>query len=326
MQSIIRRATRALAGLAGTLVAAGAIAQAWPNRPVTIVVPFPPGGVTDQTARLVGAKLAENIKQSVVVENRPGAGGQIAASYVIGQRADGHTLFVANVGSHAINQSLFTKLSYDPFKDFEPVTNMILAPTVLAVPANHPAKTARELFAYIKANPGKVSYGSQSVGAGGHLNAEMVRAKEGFVMEHVPYKGSAPALADLIQGRIDFIFDPIVTTLPFIRDNRIRALALGSSQRSPLLPDVPTFAEAGIGGYEMPAWFGIATPAGTPKPVIDQLNAEFTKVLRAPDIQKRLVDLGAIPDPTTPAAFGAFWKAETEKLGKIVKDSGAKVD
>jgi len=308
------------------LVAATAAAQSFPNRPITIVVPFPPGGVTDQTSRLVGQKLSENVKQSVVIDNRPGAGGQIAASVVMQSKADGHTLFVANIGSHAINQTLFSKLSYDPLKDFEPITNMILAPTVIAVPAAHPARTAQELFAHIRANAGKISYGSQGVGSGGHLNAEMVRAKEGFQFEHVPYRGSAPALADLVQGRIDFIFDPIVTTLPFIRDNRIRALALGATQRSPLLPNVPTFAEAGIPGYEMPAWFGIAAPAGTPKNVIDQLNAEFVRALRSPDVTQRLADLGAIVNPTTPAEFGAFWRSETEKLGKIVRDSGAKAD
>jgi tripartite-type tricarboxylate transporter receptor subunit TctC len=311
---------------AGALLAASAAAQQFPTKPITIVVPFPPGGVTDQTARLVGAKVAENTKQSVLVENRPGGGGQIAATAVLQAPPDGHTLLVANIGSHAINQSLFSKLSYDPLKDFEPVTNMILAPTVLVVPANHPAKTAKELFDYIRKNPGKVSYASQGVGSGGHLNAEMVRAKENLKMEHVPYKGSAPALADLVQGRVDFIFDPVVTTLPFIRDGRIRALAIGSPQRSPLLPNVPTFAEAGIGGYEMPAWFGIAAPAGTPKPVIDQLNAEFVKALRSPDVTQRLTDLGAIVNPTTPAEFGAFWRSETDKLGKIVRDSGAKVD
>ena len=216
-----------------------AFAQAFPSRPITIVIPFPPGGISDNSTRLISQKAAEGLGQPIVIENRPGAGGQIGADVVKKARPDGHTLYLANIGSHGINQSLYSKLSYDPTKDFEPITVFFSSPTLVLVPASSPVKSMSELVAYAKANPGKVSYGSQSIGSGGHLSGEIMKARNGLQMTHVPYKGSAPALIDLVGGRIDFLFDPITTALPFVKDGRARALAITSDKRSPLAPGRP---------------------------------------------------------------------------------------
>ena len=303
-----------------------AFAQAFPARPITIVVPFPPGGVTDQTSRLVGQKISENTGQAVIIDNRPGAGGQIGANVVKQARPDGYTVFVANIGSHAINQSLYNKLSYDPIRDFEPVTCMIITPQIVVVPPASPNKSIAELIAYAKANPGKVTYASQSVGSGGHIAGEVFKSKDNLDILHVPYKGSAPALADIMAGRVDFLVDAFLTAYPLIKDGRIRALAITADRRSPLLPNLPTMQELGYNGYDVNPWFGIAAPAGTPRPIIDRLNAEFVKALRYPDIVKRLAEVGVDVVANTPDEFSAMIKSETARWGEVVKASGARVD
>ncbi len=220
--------------LAGISCVAGA--QPFPSRPVTVVIPFPPGGISDNSTRIIGQKFTENVGQPIVIENRPGAGGQIGADAVKKARPDGYTLFLANIGSHGINQSLYSKLSYDPIKDFEPVTSLFISPTLVLVPSASPVSSMTALIDYAKARPGKVTYGSQSIGSGGHLSGEIVKAKHGLDLTHVPYKGSAPVLADLVAGRIDFLFDPITTALPFVKDGRLRALGVTAEKRSPLAP------------------------------------------------------------------------------------------
>jgi tripartite-type tricarboxylate transporter receptor subunit TctC len=303
-----------------------AFAQAFPSRPITIVIPFPPGGISDNSTRLISQKAAEGLGQPIVIENRPGAGGQIGADMVKKARPDGHTLYLANIGSHGINQSLYSKLSYDPTKDFDPITVLFSSPTLVLVPASSPVKSMSELVAYAKANPGKVSYGSQSIGSGGHLSGEIMKARNGLQMTHVPYKGSAPALIDLVGGRIDFLFDPITTALPFVKDGRARALAITSDKRSPLAPDVPTIVELGYAGYDVNPWFGLAAPAGTPRPVIDRLNAEFVKALKDPEVVKRLSDQGIDTVGGSPEAFAQFIQSETARWTDVVKTSGAKAD
>ena len=294
--------------LAGVLLAGAssiAFAQAFPSRPITIVIPFPPGGISDNSTRLIASKATIALGQPILIENRPGAGGQIGADVVKNAKPDGHMLYLANVGSHGINESLYTKLSYNPTRDFEPITNLFISPTLLVVPAASPAKTVSELIAYARAKPDKASYGSQSIGSGGHLSGEIVKARNKIDLVHVPYKGSGPALADIVAGRIDFLFDPITTALPFVKDGKLRALAITSARRSPIAPDVPTLEEAGHAGYDVNPWFGLAAPAGTPRPVIDRLHQEFAKAAKDPDVVKRLADQGIETLGTTPAEFAA---------------------
>ena len=270
--------------------------------------------------------ISENLKQTVLVDNRPGGGGQIAATFVKNAAPDGHTLFLAGVGTHAINQTLYSQLTYDPIKDFEPITNLIQSQVIVVVPAAHPAKTMGDLVAIAKANPGKTTYASQSVGSTGHLSGELVRAINRLDVIHVPYRGSAPALADMVAGRVDFLFDAVVSSLPLVRDNRLRAIGVSGAQRSALLPNVPTLTEQGHPGYDVATWFGIAAPAGTPRPIIERLNMEFTRAIRSPDITKRFADQGVDIVTNSPAEFAAYIKSETERLGKVVKDSGARAD
>ncbi len=310
-----------LAGAAGL-----AHAQAFPSRPVTIVIPFPPGGISDNSTRVIAQKAAAGLGQPIVIENRPGAGGQIGADVVKSAKPDGHTLYLANIGSHGINQSLYSRLSYDPMKDFEPITILFSSPNLVVVPASSPVKSMAELIAYAKTKPGKASYGSQSIGSGGHLSGEIVKAKNGLDLVHVPYKGSAPVLTDLVAGRIDFLFDPITTALPFVKDGKLRALAITADKRSPLVPDVPTLAELGYAGYDVNPWFGLAAPAGTPRPIIDRLNAEFAKAAKDPEVVKRLADQGIEATSMTPEQFAAFIRSETARWTEVVKISGAKAD
>ena len=303
-----------------------AFGQAFPSRPITIVIPFPPGGVTDVSVRLIGQKMSESIGQSVIIDNRPGAAGMIGAEVVKKSKPDGYTLYVSNIGSHGINETLYSKLPYDPQKDFESVTLMISSPNLVLVPVASPVKTMAELIALARAKAGKMTYASQSVGSGGHISGEIVKSKNNLELVHVPYKGSTPALIDIVAGRIDFMFDPIITALPFTRDGKVRALGITSDKRSSLAPEIPTLREQGFVGYEVNPWFGISAPAGTPRPVIERLNAEFVKVLRNPEIVKRLNDQGIDVSPSTPEEYTAFIKSETVRLGEMVKASGAKAD
>ena len=314
--------------LAATLLAAAgfASAQPFPSRPITVVVPFPPGGVTDTTMRLVGQKITENTGQTVIVDNRPGAGGQIGAEAVKKARPDGYTLYLSNIGSHAINESLYTKLNYDPLKDFESVTLLFSSANLVLVPPSSPAKNMAELVALAKSMGGKMTYASQSIGSGGHISGEIVKSKNSVQLVHVPYKGSAPALIDLVAGRVDFLFDPIITALPFAKEGKVRALGITSDKRSPLAPEIPTLREQGFVGYDVNPWFGISAPAGTPKPVIDSLNAEFRKAMASPDVAKRLTEQGIDITTGTPEEYTAFIKAETARWRDVVKASGAKVD
>ncbi|MBO9513151.1 MAG: tripartite tricarboxylate transporter substrate binding protein [Variovorax sp.] len=301
-----------------------ALAQIHPPQPLTIIVPFPPGGIADASVRVIAARLADNMGRPVLVDNRSGAGGQVGAAVARHAKPDGNTLFLANIGTHAINRSLYDKLSYDPVKDFEPVTELFSWTHVLVVPASSKATSLESLIAEARAKPGKLVFASQGVGSGGHLLGEMFKSSAHIEVEHVPYRGSAQAMQDLLSGRIDFFFDG-VGVLPFVKDGKVKALAVTDVKRLAQLPDVPTMGELGHPAVEMSAWFGIVAPSGTPQAVISKLNQDFVKAAKDPDVVKRLGD-GVRIDTGSPDSFGAFMASETDRLGRIVKASGARAD
>ena len=315
---------------AGALLAAFALlshAQApFPTKPIRIVVPFPAGGTTDILARAVAQKLTETLGQSVVVDNRPGAGGNIGAELVAKSPPDGYTLLMGTVGTHAINASLYAKMPYDHVKDFAPVILVAGVPNVLVVNPSVPANSVQELIAYIKANPGKVNFASSGSGTSIHLSGELFKTMAGVSMTHVPYKGSTPALTDLMGGQVQLMFDNLPSSLPQIKAGKLRALAVTSAQRASALPDVPTVAEAGLPGFEASSWFGLLAPAGTPKDVVAKLNAEVAKWLATPEAREKLASQGAIAAGQSPEDFTRHIAAETAKWQKVVKESGAKVD
>ena len=303
-----------------------ASAQSFPVRPITIIVPFPPGGLTDPVARAVGLKIQESTGQSVLIDNRPGAGGVVAAEIAKRAPPDGYTVFFSNFATHAVNVTLYTKLPYDPVKDFQPLTKIISTQSMLVVPADSPAKTPADLVALANSKPNGLTYASQGIGAGGHLQGEMFKKMTGMKLTHVPYKGSGPALQDMLAGRVDLFFDALVTAGPHAREGKLRALAVTSKARSKLYPDLPTMEELGFNGMELDAWFGMFVPAGTPQPVVRKLHEEFVKAVRSPDLVKRFTDLGLDVVTNTPEEFAALIASDIAKLGQVVRDSGARVD
>jgi tripartite-type tricarboxylate transporter receptor subunit TctC len=315
----------ALAGMLATLASA-ACAQAYPAKPIRLVVPFPPGGATDILARAVAQKLTDAWGQPVVVDNRPGAGGNIGSELVAKAAADGYTLEMGTVGTHAINASLYAKMPYDHVKDFAPVILVAGVPNVLEVNPSLPVNTVQELIAYAKANPGKLNFASSGNGTSIHLSGELFKVMAGVQMTHIPYKGSGPALQDLIGGQVQLMFDNLPPSLPQIKAGKLRALAVTSSTRSPALPDTPTIAESGLPGYEASSWFGVLAPAGTPPAIIAKLNTEIAAWLATPEAKDRMLALGANIGGGSPEDFAKHIAAETAKWQKVVKESGAKVD
>jgi tripartite-type tricarboxylate transporter receptor subunit TctC len=307
-----------------TIAAGDAVAELLSSRPITIIIPFTPGASADTLQRIVGKKVSENTGQILVMESRAGGGGAIGASVVKQALPDGHTLFQANAGTHAANQSLYPTLPYDPIKDFRPITLMWSFPQLLAVPLDSPAKSVSELVALAKSKPGGLSFASQGTGSGGHLLGEMLKARTGVNMVHIPYRGAGPAAIDLAAGRVDFFFVSYSSALAFLQAGKIRPLAVTSPKRLSVLPEAPTMREAGFAGIELDAWFGLAAPAGTPDPVIGKLNAAFVQAVRDPDVTRQIVDQGAEPAANTPEEFAAFIVSETERFSKIVKATGVK--
>ena len=298
-----------------------AVAQDFPSKPIRFIVPNPPGGASDITARVMAEKLAQRWGQPVVVENKPGAGAIIGTEFVAKAPPDGYTILLVP-SSHAFNVSLYKKLPYDSVKDFAAVTQTANTPLVLVVNASVPAKSVKELIAYAKANPGKLTYASSGSGTSLHLAAELFKEMAGVDIVHVPYKGSTAAHPDVMSGQVSMIFDTIPAVLPHIKSGKLRPLAVTGTKRSPLLPDLPTIADAGLPGYAASSWGGVLAPAGTPKATIDKLNAEMVAVLKQPDVQERLTGVGLEPVGSTPAEFEAFMKAEIAKWSKIIKDAG----
>jgi tripartite-type tricarboxylate transporter receptor subunit TctC len=317
-------ASAAIVALA-SIASHDAAGQLLSSRPITIIIPFTPGASSDTLQRLVARKVTENTGQVLVIESRPGGGGAIGAVAVKQALPDGHTLFQANAGTHAANVALYPTLSYDPIKDFRPITLMWSFPQLLAVPLDSPAKSVAELIAYAKSKPGGLSFASQGTGAGGHLLGEMLKRRTGAPMVHVPYRGAGPAAVDLAAGRVDFFFVAYASVRSFLQAGKVRVLAVTSEKRLPAQPDVPTMAEAGFPGIQLDAWFGLVAPAGTPDAVIGKLHGAFSQAVRDPEIVKTMIDQGAEAAPAnTPAEFAAFIASETEKFGKIVQAAGVK--
>ena len=315
-----------IAFLLFALLSLPAFAQPYPAKPIRMILAFPPGGPTDINARIFALKLGESMNQQIIVDNKPGAGGNIAAAEAAKAPADGYTIFY-NTSAISIAPSLYSKLSYDVLKDYAPVALTATVPLVLVVNPALPAKNVRDLVAYAKANPAKMNYGSSGSGTITHLAGALFATQMGLTMQHVPYKGSAPALVDVAGGQTQMMIDTINTVLPYVKDNRLRALAIAIPRRSAALPDVPTLEEAaGLPGFEMSAWQGIVVPAATPREIVARLNAEINKAVQNADLRQRLATQGAEPLGGTSEHYAAYIRSELGRWTKVVKDSGARVD
>lgn len=306
---------------AAMLLCAGAVlAQGYPNKPIRIVVPFTAGSATDIMARIVGEKLSTVWGQPVLIDNKPGAGGTLGSAVVAKSEADGYTLLVVSTG-HVVNPVLYPNLSYDTVNDFAGVTPLASLPNVLVVSANSPIKNVSELIAAAKARPGQMNYASAGTGSATHVNAEKFRSATGIVATHIPFKGTPETITETIAGRIDFMFTPVLSSVPTIRDNRMRALAVSTAQRSSVLPDVPTVAEAGVPGFVFDFWVGLLAPVKTPRDIVNKLNQEVSKALALPDVKERMAKLGGEPMPMTPERFDAFIREEHATLSVIMKNA-----
>ena len=325
MHSSSRLVARWSAGLLAAGFAAAALAQSYPAKPVRIVVPYPPGGPNDIVARTVGQKLSEQLGQPVIVDNKPGASGNIGAESVAKSPADGYTLLLLTTG-HTINPSLYPKLGYDLEKDLAPVTQLTAGPMVVIVNPALPAGNIKELISLAKAKPGTLNFGSAGNGSSTHLAPELFSSMAGIKMNHIPYKGSAPAMTDLMAGQIQVAFDFMISAMPHVKSGKVKALAVTSTTRSPVAPELPTVAESGVPGFEVIGWNGLVAPAATPKEVVARLNAELKKALEQPNVKARFAAQGFSATWTPPEKFGAYIQAEHTKWAKVVKDSGAKID
>ncbi|MET0679487.1 MAG: tripartite tricarboxylate transporter substrate binding protein [Burkholderiales bacterium] len=316
-----------LAALVLALAAAGAPAQPYPAKPIRVVVPNPAGGFYDLIARTVGQKVGESIGQPMVVENRVGAGGSLGTEFTAKSPPDGYTIMVGGIGPHGIAPSLYAKLPYDPVKDFAPIILVATTPNILVVHPSSPFQSVQDIVAAARQKPGVVSYASNGNGTSQHLSAEMLATTMGLKLNHVPFKGSAPAVTAMLGGQVDFAFAVAPDALPHVKAGKLRALAVSGAKRAAPLPDVPTMVEGGVPGYEATAWFGYLAPAGTSREIIDRLNAEIAKALESSDVRDRLAPGGLSELPGgTPERFGDFVKSEIAKWSKVVKESGAKID
>ena len=315
---------RSLTGCFMLLFSCALAAQDFPSRPLRLVVTVPPGGAADFIARLVGGKISESLGQPVVVENRGGAGGTIAADAVAKASPDGYTLLQNSITTHGVGPHLYSKLPYDPVKDFAPVSGLALLPLIMAVNADLPFKNVGELVAGAKS--GNLNFASSGNGGAPHMAAELFKSVTGAPLTHVPYKGSGPAVADLVGGRVQIMFDAAPSLIAHIRGGKLRVLAAASTERNRLLPEVPTFAELGYPKVAVSLWYGLLVPAATPKPIIERLNRETAKALGSPDVREKLLAQGAEPMPGTPEAFGVFMQEEMAKWAPVVKQAGVKLD
>jgi tripartite-type tricarboxylate transporter receptor subunit TctC len=315
---------RFLAGCFILLLSSAAAAQDFPNRPLRLIVTVPPGGAADFIARLVGGKISESLGQPVVVENRGGAGGTIAADAVAKAAPDGYTLLQNSITTHGVGPHLYSKLPYDPVRDFAPVSGLALLPLIMAINAELPFKNVDEVIAGAK--QGNLNFASSGNGGAPHMAAELFKSVTGAPITHVPYKGSGPAVADLIGGRVQIMFDAAPSLIAHVRGGKLRVLAAASAERNRLLPEVPTFAELGYPKIAVSLWYGLLAPAGTPRSSIEKLNAAVTKALESPDVREKLLAQGAEPMPGTPEAFASFMREEMAKWGPVVKQAGVKLD
>ena len=326
MSILGRIALAALGILACAAWLAPVAAQPYPSRPVRVIVPFPVGGIADIYGRIIAAKLGDSWGQPIVVENRTGAGGNIGADLVAKSPSDGYSLVIGTIGTHAVNVTLFSKMPYDPVRDFAPVALILEAEGLLVVHPSVPAQSVPELIAYARANPGKLTYASAGMGTASHLAGELFKSMARVDMTHIPYKGNVPALTDLLAGQTSLIFATMPTVLPHAKAGRLRPLATIGSARSAAAPELPTVAEAALPGFDVTNWIGFFAPAGTPDDIVRRWNGEVTRIMQSPDIQARLLGEGARFIPMTPEQLGAFVKSEIAKWAPVVKASGARVD
>ena len=322
---LLRQIGLALASL--LILATHATAQQFPSRVIKIINPYPAGGSVDATARILAQKMSENMKSQVIVESRTGAGGNVGADFVAKSEPDGYTLFYTAPGPLTVNQTLYHKgLPFNPERDFAPIGLFAISPIVLMVHPSVAAKDVRELIAFAKANPGKLNFASAGIGTTPHLSGELLKSLAGIKLQHVPYRGTGPAMQDLIAGHVQIMFDLLPTSLGHINAGKVRALANAGATRPPALPDLPTVAEQGVAGFATSSWFGLVAPAKTPQPVLDRLTAEMKKAVESPEIKERLVKLGLQPGTAFGKDFAAFMKDETVKWAKVIKESGAKAE
>ena len=308
-----------------TLTPFSVLAQAWPQKSIRMVIPYPPGGPTDVLGRIVAAKLPEALGQQVVVDNKPGASGQIGAGDVAKSAPDGYTL-LTNASIHVINPHVYSKPLVDALKDFTPVALIGIVPLVMVVPQGQPARDVKEFIAWAKANPGKVNFASSSTASAQHLAGEHFKQVTGIDMQHVPYKGSAPALADLAGGQVQLMFDSMPSSIGFIKGGKLKVLAVSNPKRVAVLPNVPTMIESGLAGFDLGTWYGIWAPAGTPRELVARLNADIVRVVSLPDVKERLAALGAEPSAFSAEEFAAFNRSELERWGRIVRAAQIKLD
>lgn len=322
----MKKIANGLAAIAFSMtLLASAQAQVYPEKPVRIVVPYPAGGTTDIIARVAATQLGQVLKQSFVVENRPGASGAIGSAEVARAAPDGYTLLMGTASTHGINSALYKNLPYDAVKDFAPVTVVASTPNIIAVNPSVAVKTLPELIALAKAEPGKLNYGSTSAGGSPHMSGELLKMMSGIDVVHVPYKGAAPMLTDLIGGQIQIGFDNLPSTINFVRTGKLRAIAVTTAQRWPGEPDIPTVAET-VPGYEVSGWFGLLAPNGTPKPILERLQQALAQAVKTPGVSKQITDLGAQPVVNTPEQFAGQIKADVEKWQAVVNASGIKIE
>ena len=321
----MRRGAQALILLVGLLVTAATWAQQYPVKPIRLVLPFPPGGGTDTVGRILALKLSEQLGQQVIVENRPGGGANIGAELVAKSAPDGYTLLIPTI-TNAIGQTLYTRLNFDLVKDFSHITMLATTPLILVVHPSVPVKTLKEFTAFVKARPGQLSYSSSGSGSAAHLAGELYSSMTGTRMVHVPYRGGGPSMIALVGGEVSLCFATMPSAITYVRNGRLRGIAVTTAKRSPTAPEFPTVAEAGVPGYEAGSWYGLVAPAGTPKDIVARLNTEAGKALKQPDLKKTFDTAGLETLPSTPEEYEAFTRSEVAKWGKVVKTVGLKAD
>jgi tripartite-type tricarboxylate transporter receptor subunit TctC len=315
-----------LAILLGALLSTGAIAQSYPTKSIRIIAPFPPGGTSDTIARILGQKLTEAWKHQTIVDNRGGVAGSLGAAIAAKAPADGYTLLVGNVGPVAINHNMYRNVGYDSIKDFAPITLAVSAPQIVVVHPSVPAKSFREFAALVKAQKGKINYGSSGPGSISHLSVELYKRMTNTDLLHVPFKGSALITIALLSGEVDVVFSDVAVVLPHVESGKLRALAVTSLKPTPLLPSLPSIAESGLPGFAMISWWGVLAPAGTPQPIVTQLNTELVRILQLPEVKKSFAGLGVDAIFSTPDEFVRLIKSEIEQYSKLIKEIGLKID
>ena len=323
---MIRSPLTVIAVLLSTLTLTVHAQTAYPNRPIRVIVPFTAGGPTDVAARTVAPRLAEYLGQQIIIENRGGAGGATGTEFVAKSAPDGYTLLHGTIGGLAVSPSLNPKLGYNTLRDLAPVSQMVNVAYIVTLHPSVPATSIKELLTLARARPGKLNYGTGGAGTGPHLAGELINMMAGVSIVHVPYKGTGPALTALLSGEVDLTFDNLLIVLPQIKAGRVRPIAATGSQRSRLMPELPTIAESGLPGFSATGWYGVMAPVATPKDIVARLNAEITRTLRSPDVSERLNSMAAEPAPGTPEQFGAFIRSEIEKWAKVVKATNMKAE